>query len=89
MQAVTFQTPFLINRLISGYLPPRRAMAHSDNSSLSVGDSLESLPMADPNAALRVDRFRALIIGRANAGKTTILKAICASDQDPTVRDDI
>ncbi|TDL16959.1 hypothetical protein BD410DRAFT_586477 [Rickenella mellea] len=30
-------------------------------------------------------RFRALIIGRANAGKTTILKAICDSTDEPRI----
>lgn len=33
-------------------------------------------------------RFRILIIGRANAGKTTILKKICNSMEDPEIYDD-
>ena len=33
-------------------------------------------------------RFRILIIGRANAGKTTILKKICDSTEDPEIYDD-
>ena len=33
-------------------------------------------------------RFRVLIIGRANAGKTTILKKICNSTEDPEIYDD-
>ena len=33
-------------------------------------------------------RFRVLIIGRANAGKTTILKKICNSIEDPEIYDD-
>ena len=32
-------------------------------------------------------RFRVLIIGRANAGKTTILKKICNSTEDPEIYD--
>ncbi|KDQ10804.1 hypothetical protein BOTBODRAFT_35917 [Botryobasidium botryosum FD-172 SS1] len=33
------------------------------------------------------DRFRILIIGRANAGKTTILRAVCGADEEPSVYD--
>jgi ABC-type cobalamin/Fe3+-siderophores transport system ATPase subunit len=32
-------------------------------------------------------RFRILVVGRANAGKTTILKAICGSTENGKVRD--
>ncbi|KDQ14848.1 hypothetical protein BOTBODRAFT_109525 [Botryobasidium botryosum FD-172 SS1] len=39
-----------------------------------------------PNAA-RPDRFRILIIGRANAGKTTILRAVCGAKGEPDVYD--
>jgi ribosome biogenesis GTPase A len=40
---------------------------------------------SDPSPGPEVERFRALVIGRANAGKTTILKAICGSEIDPRV----
>ena len=33
----------------------------------------------------RFGRFRILVIGRANAGKTTILKKICDSTEDPEI----
>ena len=33
-------------------------------------------------------RFRILVIGRANAGKTTILKKICDSTENPEIYDD-
>ncbi|KDQ15775.1 hypothetical protein BOTBODRAFT_31259 [Botryobasidium botryosum FD-172 SS1] len=33
----------------------------------------------------RPDEFRILIIGRANAGKTTILRAVCGAEGDPDV----
>ncbi|KDQ14383.1 hypothetical protein BOTBODRAFT_32845 [Botryobasidium botryosum FD-172 SS1] len=36
----------------------------------------------------RPTRFRVLIIGKANAGKTTILRAICGTDDEPEVYDD-
>ncbi|KDQ09766.1 hypothetical protein BOTBODRAFT_36757 [Botryobasidium botryosum FD-172 SS1] len=35
----------------------------------------------------RPQRFRILIIGRANAGKTTILRAVCGVDEEPEVYD--
>ena len=33
-------------------------------------------------------RFRILVIGRANAGKTTILKSICNSTENPEIYND-
>ncbi|KDQ09381.1 hypothetical protein BOTBODRAFT_117217, partial [Botryobasidium botryosum FD-172 SS1] len=30
-------------------------------------------------------RFRVLVLGRANAGKTTLLKAVCGADGDPEI----
>ena len=33
-------------------------------------------------------RFRILVIGRANAGKTTILKSICQSTENPKIHDE-
>jgi len=33
-------------------------------------------------------RFRILIIGRANAGKTTILRAVCGTEEEPDVYDE-
>ncbi|KDQ06307.1 hypothetical protein BOTBODRAFT_39689 [Botryobasidium botryosum FD-172 SS1] len=35
----------------------------------------------------RPTRFRVLIIGRANAGKTTILRAVCGVNEEPNVYD--
>ncbi|KDQ06477.1 hypothetical protein BOTBODRAFT_247960 [Botryobasidium botryosum FD-172 SS1] len=35
----------------------------------------------------RPTRFRVLIIGKANAGKTTILRALCGTDDEPEVYD--
>lgn len=32
-------------------------------------------------------RFRVLIIGRANAGKTTILNSVCGTKKDPVIYD--
>jgi GTPase SAR1 family protein len=33
----------------------------------------------------RFERFRILIIGRANAGKTTILRRVCKTREDPEI----
>ena len=33
-------------------------------------------------------RFRILVIGRANAGKTTLLQRVCNTTEDPCVYDD-
>ncbi|KAG1778279.1 hypothetical protein EV702DRAFT_172953 [Suillus placidus] len=35
----------------------------------------------------RIGRFRVLIIGRANAGKTTILRKVCDTTEDPEIYD--
>ncbi|KDQ11475.1 hypothetical protein BOTBODRAFT_35346 [Botryobasidium botryosum FD-172 SS1] len=35
----------------------------------------------------RPEKFRILIIGRANAGKTTILRAVCGAEGEPDVHD--
>ena len=32
-------------------------------------------------------RFRILVIGRANAGKTTLLQRVCNTDEDPCIYD--
>jgi GTPase SAR1 family protein len=34
----------------------------------------------------KIGRFRILIIGRANAGKTTILQRVCNTGDDPEIR---
>ncbi|KAG2131590.1 GTP-binding protein [Suillus bovinus] len=33
----------------------------------------------------RIDRFRALVIGRANAGKTTMLRRVCNTRENPDI----
>ena len=40
------------------------------------------------NLKEKFGRFRILVIGRANASKTTILKRICDSTEDPEIYDD-
>ena len=33
-------------------------------------------------------RFRILVIGRANAGKTTLLQRVCNTTEDPSIYDE-
>ena len=42
----------------------------------------------DPDLMKKFGRFRILVIGRANAGKTTILQQICNSTEDPEIYSD-
>ena len=53
--------------------------------------SSSSVRPEDPPKLRRIKRmlgpFRILIIGRANAGKTTILQKICNSTEDPKIFD--
>ena len=39
------------------------------------------------NLQEKFGRFRILIVGRANAGKTTILRGICNSTENPEIYD--
>ena len=65
----------------------------SDNSSIPKVQT-EALGVADlmqhvePDLMRKFRRFRILIIGRANAGKTTILQRICNSTEEPEVYND-
>ena len=40
-------------------------------------------PQRQDGIRARYTHFRILVIGRANAGKTTLLKRVCKSEQDP------
>ena len=43
----------------------------------------------DPyNLRAKYTHFRILVIGRANAGKTTILQRVCKTSKDPCIYDD-
>ena len=42
----------------------------------------------DQDLMEKFGRFRILIIGRANAGKTTVLQRICNSTEDPEIYND-
>ena len=55
--------------------------------------STDAHPQALPSSFDSVDirkkfpRFRILILGRANAGKTTVLKKMCETNENPVIRD--
>ena len=52
-------------------------------------DSTRNIPHMDPAIARehfdRIGRFRVLVIGRSNAGKTTLLQRICNTTELPEV----
>jgi hypothetical protein len=65
-------------------------------SNCLLGSGSQSKPAAKPSAAddrrakkirERAGRFRVLIIGRANAGKTTILRKVCNTAEQPEIFD--
>src|SRR3984957_16107177 len=55
--------------------------------------STNAHPQALPSSSDSVDirkkfpRFRILILGRANAGKTTVLKKMCETNENPIIHD--
>ena len=66
---------------------------HSDNPSVpkvqtKASDIVHFMQDVDPDLMKKFGRFRILIIGRANAGKTTILQRICNSTEDPEIFND-
>jgi hypothetical protein len=51
-------------------------------------DIAKFMDHVDTDLMEKFGRFRILIIGRANAGKTTILQRICNSTEDPEIYND-
>ena len=47
------------------------------------GNNMKSVP----EVREKYRQFRILVIGRANAGKTTLLKRVCNTDEDPCIYD--
>ncbi|KAG9313183.1 GTP-binding protein [Chiua virens] len=73
-------------------LPFTRSKAPADVPGEVLGESPGDVPAESTTIQIdsireKFGRFRILIIGRANAGKTTILKQICNSTEDPEVYD--
>jgi septin family protein len=50
------------------------------STSIDMADVLDSF-----NARQKYSHFRILVIGRANAGKTTLLKRVCNTTKDPRI----
>jgi GTP-binding protein EngB required for normal cell division len=50
---------------------------------------LPTMSHVDPyKLRTKYTRFRILVIGRANAGKTTLLQRVCNTAEDPCIYDD-
>jgi septin family protein len=47
----------------------------------------ENIAERDNKLRKKFKRFRVLILGRANAGKTTILQKVCNTDEQPEIFD--
>ncbi|KAG6906696.1 hypothetical protein DXG01_012542 [Tephrocybe rancida] len=68
--------------------------SNSDNISLAPNpDNTPPVPIPDSITAAsrlrgRYTHFRILVIGRANAGKTTLLKRVCNTSEEPCIYDD-
>ena len=66
-------------------------MSNSDVDTMSNSDlDKTSDSDLDPVYDLRkrYSRFRILVIGRANAGKTTLLQKVCNTTEDPCIYDE-
>jgi len=72
----------------------------SNSPSTVVAPPGVTVPPAAPTPAVTIDpeeaaklratytRFRILVIGRANAGKTTLLKRVCNTTEEPSIYDE-
>jgi 50S ribosomal subunit-associated GTPase HflX len=55
------------------------------NTELQGAGDIERQRRRAQNLRRRTQRFRVLIIGRANAGKTTILQRVCNTTEQPKI----
>jgi len=74
-------------------------MSDSDLDTRSISD-VDTMSNSDPDTTSDSDldpvydlrakysRFRILVIGRANAGKTTLLQKVCNTTEDPCIYDE-
>ena len=72
----------------SGNIPsslPLEALSENDQNVHFPALFVTLTTMEVENLREKFGRFRILVIGRANAGKTTILKRICDSIEDPEI----
>jgi 50S ribosomal subunit-associated GTPase HflX len=57
----------------------------SSNTEIQPMDDIERQRIRAQNVRRLTARFRVLIIGRANAGKTTILQRVCNTTEQPKI----
>ena len=69
-------------------LEPRAGDSSVPNVQTNTPDITNIMQHVDPALMEKFGRFRVLIIGRANAGKTTVLQRICNSTEDPEIYND-
>ena len=81
-------------------LGSRSTQNRSSSPSIVVAPPAITTPPAAPTPAVTIDqkeaaklrekytRFRVLVIGRANAGKTTLLKRVCNTTEEPSIYDE-
>ena len=67
-------------------------LSHGKTTAAAFPDSLlPTTKMSDRDhydLRAKYTRFRILVIGRANAGKTTLLQRVCNTTEDPCIYDD-
>ncbi|KAI6151491.1 hypothetical protein BKA82DRAFT_4099770 [Pisolithus tinctorius] len=63
--------------------------AHTEEVAVAASTAISPMISLDPAQARehidRIDRFRILVMGRANAGKTTILQRVCNTTDQPEI----
>ncbi|KAG6329851.1 hypothetical protein ID866_9237 [Astraeus odoratus] len=95
--------PGSVKKILSS-LPFRNNLSRSLHGRLdavsTTSTSIEATENAEPIDTMEMDpakakvlidgirRFRVLVMGRANAGKTTILQRVCNTMEDPEVFDE-
>ncbi|KAG8216340.1 hypothetical protein J3R82DRAFT_6414 [Butyriboletus roseoflavus] len=78
----------LVSSPVSQALEPRSGDSSIPNVQTKTSDITDVMQHVDPDLMKKFGRFRILIVGRANAGKTTVLQRICNSTEDPEIYDD-
>jgi hypothetical protein len=84
-----------------GVSAPQLSRSNSPSTVVQVAPPVVTAPPAAPTPAVTIDpeeeaaklrakytRFRILVIGRANAGKTTLLKRVCDTTEEPSIYDE-
>ena len=82
------QHPAQSSKKSRGFLKHLKKVFRQSNPSSSNTPRADLAPTPEEAAKLRVKytHFRILVIGRANAGKTTLLKRVCNTKEDPVYK---